>query len=230
MNQGPSMTLETLELQTEANPTASIIVLHGLGADGHDFEPVCQALDLRPLLAGGAGLRFVLPHAPVIPVTINGGHPMPAWYDIRDADLDQREDPVGLRRSQAAIEALIEREIERGVAPERIVLMGFSQGCAMSLMTGLRYGQRLAGLVGLSGYLPLLATTEAERSAANQASPIFLAHGRNDAVVPLARARAAHEELLRLGYTVQWQDYAMGHEVHPDEIEALQAWLLRVLG
>lgn len=230
MNQGPSMTLETLELQTEANPTASIIVLHGLGADGHDFEPVCQALDLRPLLAGGAGLRFVLPHAPVIPVTINGGHPMPAWYDIRDADLDQREDPVGLRRSQAAIEALIEREIERGVAPERIVLMGFSQGCAMSLMTGLRYSKRLAGLVGLSGYLPLLASTEAERSAANQATPIFLAHGRNDAVVPLARAHAAREELLRLGYTVQWQDYAMGHEVHPDEIEALQAWLLRVLG
>lgn len=230
MNQGPSMTLETLELQSEANPTASIIVLHGLGADGHDFEPVCQALDLRPLLAGGAGLRFVLPHAPVIPVTINGGYPMPAWYDIRDADLDQREDPVGLRRSQAAIEALIEREIERGVAPERIVLMGFSQGCAMSLLTGLRYGKRLAGLVGLSGYLPLLASTEAERSAANQATPVFLAHGRDDAVVPPARARAAREELLRLGYTVQWQDYAMGHEVHPDEIEALQAWLLRVLG
>lgn len=229
MNQGPSMTLETLELQSEANPTASIIVLHGLGADGHDFEPVCQALDLRPLLAGGAGLRFVLPHAPVIPVTINGGYPMPAWYDIRDADLDQREDPVGLRRSQAAIEALIEREIERGVAPERIVLMGFSQGCAMSLLTGLRYGKRLAGLVGLSGYLPLLASTEAERSAANQATPVFLAHGRDDAVVPPARARAAREELLRLGYTVQWQDYAMGHEVHPDEIEALQAWLLRVL-
>lgn len=224
------MTLETLELQTEANPTASIIVLHGLGADGHDFEPVCQALDLRPLLAGGAGLRFVLPHAPVIPVSINGGYPMRAWYDIRDAALDQREDPVGLRRSQAAVEALIEREIERGVAPERIVLMGFSQGCAMSLLTGLRYGKRLAGLVGLSGYLPLLATTEAERHPANEATPIFLAHGRNDAVVPLARAQAAHEELLRLGYTVQWQDYTMGHEVHPDEIEALQAWLLRVLG
>jgi phospholipase/carboxylesterase len=220
------MTLETLELQTPATPSASIIVLHGLGADGHDFEPVCQALDLRPLLTESRGLRFVLPHAPVIPVTINGGMPMRAWYDIRDAALDQREDPEGLRRSQAAVEALIEREIERGVAPERIVLMGFSQGCALTLLAGLRYGRRLAGLVGLSGYLPLLASTEAERSAANQATPIFLAHGRQDQVVPLARAQAARAELERLGYSVQWQDYAMGHEVHPDEIEALQDWLL----
>jgi phospholipase/carboxylesterase len=168
----------------------------------------------------------VLPHAPVIPVTINGGMPMRAWYDIRDAALDQREDPEGLRRSQAAVEALIEREIERGVPAERIVLMGFSQGCAMTLLTGLRYGKRLAGLVGLSGYLPLLATTAAERSAANEATPIFLAHGRQDQVVPLARAQAAHAELERLGYSVQWQDYPMGHEVHPDEIAALQDWLL----
>jgi phospholipase/carboxylesterase len=216
------MLLETLELQTPEAPRASIIVLHGLGADGHDFEPVCQALDLRAL----GGLRFVLPHAPVIPVTINGGYPMRAWYDIRDAALDQREDPVGLRRSQAAVEALIAREIERGIPAARIVLMGFSQGCAMTLLTGLRYGQRLAGLVGLSGYLPLLASTEAERSAANQATPVFLAHGRQDQVVPLARAEAARAELERLGHAVQWQDYAMGHEVHPDEIEALQDWLL----
>lgn len=224
------MTLETLELQTPATPTASIIVLHGLGADGHDFEPVCQALDLRPLLADGGGLRFVLPHAPVIPVTINGGYPMRAWYDIRDGALDQREDAQGLRQSLTAVEDLIEREIERGVPAARIVLMGFSQGCAMTLLTGLRCRHKLAGLVGLSGYLPLLDSTEAERSAANQATPIFLAHGRQDQVVPLARAQAARAELERLGYQLQWQDYAMGHEVHPDEIAALQAWLLRVLG
>ncbi|HEX2012464.1 MAG TPA: dienelactone hydrolase family protein [Roseateles sp.] len=224
------MTLETLELQTPATPTASIIVLHGLGADGHDFEPVCQALDLRPLLADGGGLRFVLPHAPVIPVTINGGYPMRAWYDIRDGALDQREDARGLRQSLTAVEDLIEREIERGVPAARIVLMGFSQGCAMTLLTGLRCRHKLAGLVGLSGYLPLQDSTEAERSAANQATPIFLAHGRQDQVVPLARAQAARAELERLGYQLQWQDYAMGHEVHPDEIAALQAWLLRVLG
>lgn len=215
------MPLETLELQTAEAPRASIIVLHGLGADGHDFEPVCQALDLRAL----GGLRFVLPHAPVIPVTINGGYPMRAWYDIRDAALDQREDPVGLRRSQAAVEALIAREIARGIPSERIVLMGFSQGCAMTLLTGLRYPQRLAGLVGLSGYLPLLGTTEAERSPANADVPIFLAHGRQDAVVPIARAQAARAELERLGYAPQWRDYAMGHELHPDELAALQAWL-----
>ena len=224
------MTLETLELQTPATPTASIIVLHGLGADGHDFEPVCQALDLRPLLADGGGLRFVLPHAPVIPVTINGGYPMRAWYDIRDGALDQREDARGLRQSLTAVEDLIEREIERGVPAARIVLMGFSQGCAMTLLTGLRCRHKLAGLVGLSGYLPLQDSTEAERSTANQATPIFLAHGRQDQVVPLARAQAARAELERLGYQLQWQDYAMGHEVHPDEIAALQAWLLRVLG
>lgn len=215
------MPLETLELQTAEAPRASIIVLHGLGADGHDFEPVCQALDLRAL----GGLRFVLPHAPVIPVTINGGYPMRAWYDIRDAALDQREDPVGLRRSQAAVEALIAREIARGIPSARIVLMGFSQGCAMTLLTGLRYPQRLAGLVGLSGYLPLLGTTEAERSPANADVPIFLAHGRQDAVVPIARAQAARAELERLGYAPQWRDYAMGHELHPDELAALQAWL-----
>lgn len=223
------MPLETLELQTPDAPSASIIVLHGLGADGHDFEPICQALDLRPLLSQG-GLRFILPHAPVIPVTINGGIPMPAWYDIRDAALDQREDPEGMRRSQAAIEALIAREVERGIPTSRIVLMGFSQGCAMTLLTGLRYPERLAGLVGLSGYLPLLGATAAERSAANAEVPIFLAHGRQDQVVPIARAQAARAELERLGYAPQWHDYAMGHEVHPDEIQALQDWLLKVLG
>jgi phospholipase/carboxylesterase len=217
--------LDTVELQTPDTPSASIIVLHGLGSDGHDFEPVCESMDLRAV----GGVRFVLPHAPVIPVTINGGYPMRAWYDIRNAALDQREDADGLRASVLSVNALIAREVERGIAPERIVLMGFSQGCAMTLLTGLRYPERLAGLVGLSGYLPLLATTEAERSPANADVPIFLAHGRQDPVVPMARALAARAELERLGYAVQWQDYPMPHSVHPDEITALQTWLLRVL-
>ena len=149
------MTLETLELQTGPQPTASIVVLHGLGADGNDFVPIAQELDLS---AVGA-VRFVFPHAPVRPVTLNGGMPMRAWYDILGADLARREDEPGLRQSITEVQALLDREVTRGIAPERTVLMGFSQGCAMALLTGLRAPQRLAGLVGLSGYLPLAATS-----------------------------------------------------------------------
>lgn len=222
------MSLDAIELQTQEKPTRSLIVLHGLGADGRDFVPVCQSLDLRPLLAGG-GLRFVLPNAPVIPVTLNSGIRMRAWYDIRP-NAPEREDAEGLRRSQADIEALIERETtQHGIPPERIVLMGFSQGCAMALLTGLRHPQRLAGLVGLSGYLPLLESTEAERHPANARTPIFLAHGRQDPMVVPERAQASRAELERLGYPVQWQDYPMGHEVCQDEITALQDWLLKTL-
>ncbi len=223
------MTLETIELQTRETPRFSIIVLHGLGADGNDFVPVCQAMDLSPVLAHG-GLRFVLPNAPHIPVTINNGMRMPAWYDIRHGDLSQREDAAGLRQSQAQIEALIEREArEHQIPPERVVLAGFSQGCAMTLMTGLRHSRRLAGLVGLSGYLPLLAQTEAERHEANARTPIFLAHGDADGIVAPARAQASLQELQRLGYDVQWQSYPMGHEVSMAEIEDLRDWLIRTL-
>ncbi|MDH0864992.1 alpha/beta hydrolase [Mitsuaria sp. GD03876] len=223
------MNLETIELQTRETPRFSLLVLHGLGADGNDFVPVVQALDLSPVLAHG-GLRVVLPSAPEIPVTINGGMRMRAWYDIRHGDLSQREDAAGLRASQRAIEALIEREgSEFGIPPERVVLMGFSQGCAMTLMTGLRFPKRLAGLVGLSGYLPLLETTEAERDAANAATPIFLAHGNADGVVAPARAQASLAELRRLGHDVEWHEYPMAHEVSMDEIQALQAWLVKTL-
>ncbi|SEK68344.1 phospholipase/carboxylesterase [Roseateles sp. YR242] len=223
------MALETIELQTRETPRFSIIVLHGLGADGNDFVPVCQALDLSPVLAKG-GLRFVLPTAPTIPVTINNGMRMRAWYDIRHGDLRQREDAEGLRRSQLLVNELIEREgRERGIPPERIVLMGFSQGCAMTLLTGLRYPHRLAGLVGLSGYLPLLDSTEQERHPANAATPIFLAHGDNDPIVAPARAQASLDELQRLNYPVQWQTYPMGHEVSMEEIQALQNWLNALL-
>ncbi len=219
------MTLECIEMQGADNPGASLIVLHGLGADGNDFVPIAQELDLTAV--GGA--RFIFPHAPMRPVTMNGGYVMRAWYDIAGTPLQRREDEDGLRASQALVEALIERERERGMPASRIVLMGFSQGCAMTLLTGLRHAERLAGLVGLSGYLPLAATTAAERSAANADVPIFLAHGRDDPMIGLDRALASRDALLALGYPVQWHDYAMPHSVCMDEIVDLNGWLLRVL-
>ena len=218
--------LETLEGATGEHPVASVIVLHGLGADGSDFVPVAEALDLS---AVGA-VRFVFPHAPVRPVTINGGYRMRAWYDILGADLQRREDEAGLRESARAIAALIDRERERGIAAHRIVLAGFSQGCAMTLLTGLRYPERLAGLAGMSGYLPLADRTAAERSEANRAVPIFLAHGSEDEIVAPARGRASRDALAALGHAVEWHEYPMEHSVCPDEIGALNQWLLRVLG
>ena len=219
------MTLETLELQTGPQPTASIVVLHGLGADGNDFVPIAQELDLS---AVGA-VRFVFPHAPVRPVTLNGGMPMRAWYDILGADLARREDEPGLRQSITEVQALLDREVTRGIAPERTVLMGFSQGCAMALLTGLRAPQRLAGLVGLSGYLPLAATTAAERSTANHATPVFLGHGRADPMVTLQRGEATRDALQALGQPLQWHTYPMAHSVCAEEIADLNAWLLQVL-
>ncbi|MDL2339358.1 MAG: dienelactone hydrolase family protein [Pseudomonadota bacterium] len=219
------MSLETLEFETGPNPTASVIVLHGLGADGNDFVPIAEELKLDAV----GPLRFIFPHAPVRPVTINGGMAMRAWYDLLQADLVRREDEAGLRASRLDIEALIARERERGVPASRIVLMGFSQGCAMTLMTGLRHGERLAGLVGLSGYLPLADTTAAERAAASVALPIFLAHGRGDTVIPLARATASRDALQALGCVVEWHEYAMAHSVCAQEVADLNRWLLNVL-
>ena len=219
------MTLQTIEHQTGDQPTASIIVLHGLGADGNDFVPIAQELDLRAV----GPVRFVFPHAPVRPVTLNGGMAMRAWYDIVGTDLTRREDEAGLRASAAQVQALLNREAERGIAPGRTLLMGFSQGCAMTLMTGLRAPQRLAGLVGLSGYLPLAASTAGERSAANQDVPIFLAHGSQDPMVVLARGVAGRDALLALGYAVEWHQYLMPHSVCAEEIADLNRWLLKVL-
>ena len=217
--------LESIDKQTGPDPGATVIVLHGLGADGNDFVPVARELDL----SAAGDVRFVFPHAPVIPVTINGGHRMRAWYDILGADLVQREDEAGLRSSLAQVEALIQREKSRGIPPGRIVLAGFSQGCAMALLTGLRHGEKLGGIVGMSGYLPLAATTRAERHAANAATPIFLAHGRMDPVVPLARAVASRDALEALGYMVEWHEYPMGHSVCMEEIGDLNRWLLVAL-
>lgn len=216
---------DPIELQTGDQPQASVIVLHGLGASGDDFVPVCEQLDLSDCGA----VRYVLPHAPQRPVTINGGFVMPAWYDILALGGRGGEDEAGLRSSQALVEALIAREVSRGVAPERIVLAGFSQGCAMTLLTGLRHRQRLAALVGLSGYLPLAASTVAERCPANQATPIFLAHGRFDPMIALPRASASRDELLALGYTVEWHEYPMEHTVCLPEIADLNGFLRRVL-
>jgi len=217
--------LETHVIDTAPHPRTTLIVLHGLGADGHDFVPICGELDLTALGA----VRYVFPHAPERPVTINNGHVMRAWYDIVGTDLTRREDEAGLRESQQQIAALIDRERERGVPAERIVVMGFSQGCAMALMTALRYPERLGGVVGLSGYLPLAATTAAERSAANATLPVFLAHGTQDPVVVPARGTASRDALLALGYTVEWHDYPMPHSVCMAEIQDLNAWLLKQL-
>ncbi|MDH5537964.1 MAG: alpha/beta hydrolase [Rhizobacter sp.] len=219
------MPLEVIEAETGDKPTSSIIILHGLGADGNDFVPFAQELDLR----GVGPVRFVFPHAPMRPVTINGGYVMRAWYDILGPDLAKREDEAGLRESQTQVAALIERECSRGISPDRIVLAGFSQGCAVTLLTGLRQSKRLAGLVGMSGYLPLAQTTEAERHAANADVPIFLAHGREDPMVPISRATASRELLNSLGYAVEWHDYPMPHSVCAEEVSDLNRWLRRVL-
>jgi phospholipase/carboxylesterase len=219
------MPLEALQLETAPDPGATIIVLHGLGADGNDFVPIARELDL----AAVGPVRFIFPHAPIQPVTINGGMRMRAWYDILGTDLVRREDEAGLRASQALVEALIEAEVARGMPASRIVLMGFSQGCAMTLLTGLRHAGRLAGLVGLSGYLPLATHTAAERSEANRNVPIFLAHGSFDGIVPIVRAHATRDALVALGHAPEWREYPMEHSVCLEEIADLNAWLLQIL-
>lgn len=219
------MPLQVIEAQTGENPVATILVMHGLGADGRDFLPIAEQLDL----SGVGPVRFLFPNAPSIPVTINGGYVMPAWYDLLGADLVRREDEAGLRQSQAAIEALLQNEKARGIPARRIVIAGFSQGCAMALMVGLRHSEQLGGIVGLSGYLPLADKLAAERSTASQGTPIFMAHGRRDGIVPISRATASRDALQALGYGVDWHDYLMEHSVCPDEIVDLEGWLQRVL-
>jgi phospholipase/carboxylesterase len=217
--------LEAIELETGPQPSASVLWLHGLGADGTDFVPVVDALDLpaRPI-------RFVFPHAPMRAVTINQGYVMRAWYDIVSTDLERRADERGVRESQQLVEGLIERERGRGVAAERIVLAGFSQGGAIALQTGLRHAERLGGIMALSCYVPLAATVEAERTAASGAVPIFMAHGTHDPVIPLRLARESRDLLRAAGYDVSWHEYPMEHSVSPEEVEAIGAWLRRVLG
>jgi len=209
--------------QVPAKP-ASVIWMHGLGADGHDFEPIVDELELPP-----RPVRFIFPHAPRRPVTINGGMMMRAWYDISDAAI-RREDASGVRQSQAIVEQLIAGELARGVASTDIVLAGFSQGGAIALHTGLRHTARLAGVMALSTYLPLADTLATEASAANRDLPIFMAHGKHDPVVVPARASSSRDTLQSLGYAVQWQEYPMPHAVCPQEIVDISRWLCNVLG
>lgn len=218
--------LPRVEIDSAPHPTAAVIWLHGLGADGNDFAALVPELDLRHC----PPIRFVFPHAPSMPVTLNGGYVMPAWYDILGADLVSRQDAAGIQRSARAITALIEHEVARGIAHQNIVLAGFSQGCAMALHTGLRLPHRLAGIMALSGYLPLADTLPAERHPANAHTPIFMAHGTMDPVVAPARGEASRDLLTSLGYPVQWHSYPMAHSVHPREVSDLSAFLARVLG
>jgi phospholipase/carboxylesterase len=221
----PARLLDCVEIETGAQPTHSVVWLHGLGADGNDFAPIVPQLGF----AAKPAVRFVFPNAPVQPVTINGGMAMPSWYDIYAPDLVRREDGPGIVRSEIAIQALIARENARGVPTSRIVLAGFSQGCAITLHTGLRLQEKLAGLMGLSGYLPLADKLEQERSAANADTPIFLAHGTHDPVVALERAEASRARLQSLGYQVDWRTYPMPHSVCPQEVADMAAFLHNVL-
>ncbi len=219
------MNVETIQIETARNPQASVIWLHGLGADGNDFVPIVNELDLN----GCPPIRFVFPHAPTMPVTINNGYVMRAWYDILGTDIGRREDEAGLRKSQELVEYLIAAEKARGIPTHRIVLAGFSQGCAMTLQTGLRHPEKLAGLLCLSGYLPLHETVTAERHNANHDTPIFMAHGSSDPVIPIDRAEKSRDMLQAMGYQVEWHEYPMPHSVCMEEVEAIGGWLKRVL-
>ena len=211
--------LETVEVETGRSPAHTVLWMHGLGADGHDFEPIVPELSLH------VPVRFVFPHAPMRAVAINFGAMMRAWYDIRAVGGERREDADGVRTSQAQIEALIARERERGIPAERLVLAGFSQGGAMALHTGLRHPERLAGILALSCALPLADELAAEASPANRNVPIFMAHGTHDDVIPLARARRAHDRLVELGWSVEWREYRMTHAVCREEIGDISEWL-----
>jgi phospholipase/carboxylesterase len=220
--------LEAIEVQTGKNPEASIIWMHGLGADGNDFVPVVNELDL----SGAPAVRFVFPHAPMRAVTINNGYVMRAWYDVSFEDLagkSRRADESGVRESQAQIEALIERETARGIVPGRVILAGFSQGGAIALQTGLCHAEQLAGIMALSTYLPLADGFPQEAAPANKATPIFMAHGAFDPVVPYAMGVGSMTYLTGLGYPTEWHEYPMQHSVCPEEIQDIGAWLRKVL-
>jgi phospholipase/carboxylesterase len=216
--------LPAVVVEPKGPVTASVLWLHGLGADGHDFEPVVPVLSL-----GELGARVVLPHAPSMPVSINGGFVMPAWYDIREGDLAVRHDEAGIRTSATQLEAWLQAERDRGIPAERIVVAGFSQGGAMALHVGLRRGERLAGIVALSTYLTLPEKLAAEASEAQAGLPIFQAHGSVDPVVTPDRGHGTRDRLVADGYAVEWHEYPMEHAVCPEELTDLGAWFAQIL-
>lgn len=213
--------LDAVEINPAQKPQACLIWLHGLGADGHDFEPLIPELRLVDEI----GVRVVLPHAPPRPVTINGGMVMRAWYDVLSPDFGHAEDSVGIRQSEQQLLALIAREVVNGIPAERIVLAGFSQGGAMAMHTGLRYPQPFAGILALSCYLPLAESLARESSEASRGVPIMMAHGVSDPLIPLTLAEQSRDRLQQLGYTVDWHTYPMPHAVYPQEIRDLRDWL-----
>jgi phospholipase/carboxylesterase len=217
--------LPCIELETSPNPTCSVIWLHGLGADGNDFVPIIPELRLP----SNPAIRFIFPSAPSMPVTVNGGYVMPAWYDIVGRNLMDQEDADGIRQSAASIIELIEHEVQRGIDYRHIVLAGFSQGCAMALYIGLRLPHQLAGIIALSGYLPLALSLNIEKHIANQSTPIFMAHGTYDPVVVLDRAQASLTLLEKLGYPVDWNEYPMEHSVNHEELADISRFLQEVL-
>jgi len=217
--------LSAIEIETAPNPNAAVIWLHGLGDDGQGWSLIVPALNVPSTLA----VRFIFPHAPVMPVTINNGYPMRAWYDIRENDFNERADIAGVKRSQAQVEALIAGEKARGVRAQRIVLAGFSQGGAIALYGGLRHAERLAGIVALSTYVIAPAALASDASAANRDVPIFMAHGTQDPVVQFRWAEASRQVLVAAGYNVEWHTYPMPHSAVPEEIDAISRFLFRVL-
>ncbi len=213
------MVLPHIVLDSGTDPDYSVIWLHGLGADGHDFVPIVEELSLP------AAVRFIFPHAPHIPVTVNGGYVMRAWYDIAGTTIDSKQDEAGIRQSHNAIEAFIEQELARGIPAKRIFLAGFSQGGAIALHTALRLSVPLAGVLALSTYLPLSALAQSELTS--NTTPIFMAHGVDDSVVPYTLGVTSRDKLQTLGFTVAWHDYAMQHSVCADELVDIQEWLTK---
>ena len=211
--------LETLEIETGADPTWSVVWLHGLGADGHDFKPIVPEFDLPE------AVRFIFPHAPIRPVTINGSYPMRAWYDIFSLERGGLEDEAGIRASASQVENLVQSEVDRGIPVSQLVLAGFSQGGAMALHVGLRYSQSIAGIIALSTYLPLPKTLTMEKTSGTKRLPIFMGHGTEDVTIPEFYGAQSRDQLQSEGYKVDWHTYPTGHSVCEEEILHINGWL-----
>lgn len=221
----PQTHLSEVEINPAGTPKATVIWLHGLGADGYDFASVIPRLNL----AANAGIRFVFPHAPIRPITVNNGYHMRGWYDITGFDLSSREDEAGLNESRQTVIKLIQKENAAGIPSNKIILAGFSQGGAVAFHAGLRHAEKLAGILALSTYLPLASTIAKERSPANQQTPIFLAHGTEDSIIPLSWAEMARAQLTQMQYPISWHTYPIDHSVSLEEIADIGAWLTKVL-